>query len=216
MRADPTIIRGGERMFAHRSSEYKGHSIRVWAILALMALAVLGLTACGDEEEGTAGSTDAAAESDTSTTDSTDPTDSTSEDAPADTDDANPEDLRVIEDWSETLSTGDVAGAANYFATPSTAENGPILIEIEDREDAIAFNETLPCGASVISATSTGEFTTATFELSERPGTGGGCGPGVGGTASTSFVIEDGKIVEWRRIGDFAPSDGGDDGGSTV
>lgn len=200
-------------MFAHRSGDYKGHSIRVWAIAALMALATLGLTACGDDGEGSAGSTDAAAEIDTSTTESTD---STSEDAPADTDDADPEDLQVIEEWSETLSMGDVAGAAEYFATPSLAENGPILIEIEDRDDAIAFNETLPCGASVISATSTGEFTTATFELSERPGTGGGCGPGVGGTASTSFVIEDGEIVEWRRIDDSAPADGGDAGGSTV
>ena len=116
----------------------------------------------------------------------------------------------MIEDWSATLSEGDVEGAADYFAIPSTAENGPLLIKIESRADAIAFNESLPCGAEVISAQTEGEFTTATFRLSERPG--GGCGTGVGGTASTSFVIEDGKIVEWRRI-DGQPPSGGDGGG---
>ena len=45
-----------------------------------------------------------------------------------------------------------------------------------------------------------GEFTTATFRLTERPGPGT-CGPGTGESAKTSFVIRDGKIVEWRRVG---------------
>jgi hypothetical protein len=121
-------------------------------------------------------------------------------------------DVEVIEDWSSTLSEGDVEGAADYFAIPSIAQNG-LLIEIESREDAIEFNESLPCGAEVISARSQGEFTTATFRLSERPG--GGCGPGAGGTASTSFVIEDGEIVEWRRVDDAAPGGGGDGGDLT-
>ena len=90
--------------------------------------------------------------------------------------------------------------AAAYFATPSTAENGPLRTDIESLKDSIRFNSTLPCGATVVSARTQGELTTATFELSERPG--GDCGDGVGGTASTSFDIEDGKIVEWRRIDD--------------
>ena len=45
-----------------------------------------------------------------------------------------------------------------------------------------------------------GQFTTATFRLTERPGPGI-CGPGTGEAAKTSFVIRDGKIVEWRRVG---------------
>ena len=119
----------------------------------------------------------------------------------------------MIEDWSTTLSEGDVEGAADFFALPSIAQNGTLLLSIESREDAIEFNESLPCGAEVISARSQGEFTTATFRLSERPG--GGCGPGTGGTASTSFVIEDGKIVEWRRVDGGAPAGGGDAGDLT-
>ena len=112
--------------------------------------------------------------------------------------DADPDDVEVIDAWSSTLAGGDVEGAADYFAIPSTAENGPALIPIESRADAIAFNRALPCGAELISARTTGDFTTATFELSDRPG--GDCGTGAGQTASTSFEIEDGKIVEWRRV----------------
>ncbi len=170
----------------------------VWTIILIALIATIGFAGCGDDE-GDATSSSAAATSSSTT---------------ADTDAADPEDLAVIEDWSRTLSEGDVEGAASYFATPSTAENGPVRIEIETLEDAVAFNRTLPCGAEVISAQTVGEFTSATFRLSERPG--GGCGSGVGGTASTSFVIEGDEIVEWRRIGDSGPVSGGDGGSAPV
>ena len=52
----------------------------------------------------------------------------------------------------------------------------------------------------LIGAETQGEFTTATFRLTERPGPGV-CGDGVGETAQTAFVIEEDKIVEWRRVG---------------
>lgn len=195
-------------MFAYRTKHYKGHSMRVWTIALIAALALLGVAGCGEDEEPTI-------IADTSTTDSTDSSTTTpdDEDEPArkaDTADADPDDLRVIEDWSRTLSEGDVEGAAGYFATPSTVENG-FPIEIRNLEDAVAFNEMLPCGAEVISAKTVGAFTTATFSLSERPG--GDCGLGVGGTASTSFVIEDGEIVEWRRLSDPGDTGGGGRGG---
>ncbi len=119
-------------------------------------------------------------------------------------------DVAVIEGWTKALASGDERAAAGYFAIPSTAENGTLLTKIESRADAIAFNRSLPCGAEVVSARTTGELTTATFLLTDRPG--GDCGAGAGATASTSFEIRDGKIVEWRRIDD-APSPGGDDGG---
>jgi hypothetical protein len=118
----------------------------------------------------------------------------------ADVDSANPDDVEVIGAWIAALTSGDTDAAADYFALPSVAQNGPIQVRIRDHEDAVAFNESLPCGAEVIAAETSGEKTIATFELSERPG--GGCGPGSGGTARTSFVIKDGKIVEWWRLGD--------------
>ena len=114
--------------------------------------------------------------------------------------DANAADVQVINGWVSALRHGDVQAAAGYFAIPSVAENGPILVRIRSMEDAVRFNESLPCGARLVRADSAGEFTTATFRLTERPGAGS-CGPGTGTLAKTSFVIRDGKIAQWRRVG---------------
>ena len=113
---------------------------------------------------------------------------------------ADPEAVQVIDDWSRTLSEGDVEGAADYFAVPSIAQNGTPPLDLDSRDDVIAFNEALPCGAELVEATEEDDFIVATFELTDRPG--GGCGPGAGGEAKTAFVIEDGKIAEWRRAAD--------------
>ncbi len=113
---------------------------------------------------------------------------------------ADPDDVAVIGAWVDALRSGDVEAAAGYFAIPSVAENGPLLAKIRSRDDAVEFNQSLPCGARLIRAEGTGEITTATFTLTERPGPGR-CGAGTGTTAQTAFVIEDGKIVAWRRVG---------------
>jgi hypothetical protein len=113
---------------------------------------------------------------------------------------ADPAAARVIDDWAKTLSEGDVDAAARYFAIPSVAENGPTLIRIRDLDDARLFNATLPCGAELVRAEPEGDFVIATFRLTERPGPGT-CGEGTGGAAQTAFVIEDGRIAEWRRVG---------------
>jgi hypothetical protein len=112
---------------------------------------------------------------------------------------ADPDAAQVIDDWSRTLTEGDVEGAADYFELPSIAQNGTPAVPLETREDVIAFNESLPCGAELVKAEDDGKFTVATFELTERPGEGE-CGPGVGQEAKTAFVIEDGHIAEWRRV----------------
>ncbi len=114
------------------------------------------------------------------------------------TGDADPADVEVIDEWAKALTEGDLDAAAASFALPSIAENGPTL-RIQSRADARLFNDTLPCGAELIEAQSEGDFTTATFRLTERPGPGE-CGPGAGGEAQTAFVVEDGRIVEWRRV----------------
>jgi hypothetical protein len=108
-------------------------------------------------------------------------------------------DVEVIRGWTDALRAGDIDAAASFFALPSVAENGAVLIQISTEADARDFNNLLPCGAFLIGAQSVGEFTTAEFELTERPGSTG-CGVGVGVGASTAFVITDGKIAEWRRV----------------
>jgi hypothetical protein len=114
---------------------------------------------------------------------------------------ADAEEVEVIKSWADDLRGGDVEAAADRWETPAIAENGTPPLELDSREDVIAFNEALPCGAELTRAETDGDYTVATFELTERPGPGE-CGDGTGESAMTAFVIEDGKIVEWRRADD--------------
>lgn len=113
---------------------------------------------------------------------------------------ADPEAVEVIRGWADELRAGDVEAAADRFEIPSTVQNGTPPLRLTDRDEVVAFNESLPCGAELTEAETSGEYTIATFELTERPGPGE-CGSGVGETAKTAFVIRDGLIVEWRRVG---------------
>jgi hypothetical protein len=118
----------------------------------------------------------------------------------------------VIRAWSDALRRGDVRGAARFFARPSKMINGldsngtAALITIDTQAEAEAANAALPCGARFLSADQRGRYVNALFRLTDRPGEGGGCGPGIGQTARTNFVIANGRIVEWIR----APDDAGD------
>ena len=145
-----------------------------FAYIALLAVAAL-LAGCGSSDSG----------------------DGESASVPGGGDSA---DVEVIANWVDALRAGDVEKAASYFAIPSVAENGPVLLHIRSLRDARRFNQSLPCGARLVRAETAGQFTTATFRLTERPGPGA-CGAGTGGTAKTSFVIRDGKIAQWRRVG---------------
>lgn len=121
------------------------------------------------------------------------------ETAPADVaGDADQADVEVIDQWARALAAGDVDGAAELFAIPSVAQNG-LIYPIEDIDDARRFNASLPCGGELVEAQSRGRFVFATFRLIERPGAGA-CGDGTGETATTAFVIENGRIAEWRRV----------------
>jgi len=120
--------------------------------------------------------------------------------APSIAGNAGAEEKGVIRAWVDALRGGDVRRAASYFALPGVVENGTAPIRIETRREAQLFNRSLPCGARLLRAEAAGRFITATFRLTERPG--GACGAGTGHTARTTFVIRDGKIVEWRRVSD--------------
>jgi hypothetical protein len=109
--------------------------------------------------------------------------------------------VEVIEDWANDLRGGDLEAAADHFKVPSIAQNGTAPIPLETRGQVLAFNASLPCGAELTEAEGHGRFTIATFELTERPGAGE-CGSGVGGTAKTAFVIEEGLITRWIRVVD--------------
>jgi hypothetical protein len=116
---------------------------------------------------------------------------------------ADAEQVAVIEDWADDLRSGDVEAAADHFKLPSVAQNGTPPLALRTRGQVREFNASLPCGAELTRAEPHAGFIIATFELTERPGPGE-CGTGVGVTAQTAFLIEDGLIVEWRRAADEA------------
>lgn len=119
---------------------------------------------------------------------------------------------RVIAGWSDALRRGDVDGAARYFAIPSqminaNASGRPVIISIQSRHDAVLANESLPCGAKLVSVQRRGQVIDALFLLTGRPGPGGStCAGGAGTHARTLFVIRAGRIVHWIR----APDEPGD------
>lgn len=111
---------------------------------------------------------------------------------------ADPEKVEVIVGWAEAESSGDNEAAAEYFAIPSLAQNG-VTVRIESVSDAERFSASLPCGAILEEATEEDEYVIATFRLGEKANSNA-CGDGAGQTARTAFLIEEGKIVEWRRV----------------
>ncbi len=112
--------------------------------------------------------------------------------------------VQVIRSWADELRAGDVSAAADRFAIPSVVQNGTAPLRLTERREVEAFNQSLPCGAELTEAISSGKYTIATFKLTERPGPGR-CGNGVGEFAKTAFVIHDGRITEWRRVVDQGP-----------
>lgn len=117
---------------------------------------------------------------------------------------ADPAAVRVIKGWVDELRAGDVIAASHRFALPSVVQNGTPPIQLTNLRQVEAFNSSLPCGARLTAATTSGKYTIATFVLTERPGVGE-CGNGVGDSAKTAFVIHDGLITEWRRVVDTSP-----------
>jgi hypothetical protein len=125
-------------------------------------------------------------------------------------------DVAVIRGWANALRSGNVGAAARYFALPSEMINeagsgSALVLKIRTAAEAIAAQETLPCGARLISTDLRGRYVNALFALTGRAGPGGSnCGSGAGTTARTNFVIAGGRIVEWIR----APTEPDNRGGS--
>ena len=113
--------------------------------------------------------------------------------------------VQVIKSWADELRAGDISAASDEFAIPSFIQNGSPLLQLTNRQQVETFNQSLPCGARLTAASTSGRYTIATFVLTERPGPGR-CGNGVGEAAKTAFVIQDGHIREWRRVVDTEPT----------
>ena len=110
---------------------------------------------------------------------------------------------KVIRAWSRTLRSGDVEGAARYFALPSKFQNGTPVLTIDVPPERIAINEALPCGAVPVKLGGAGLFTIVTFRLVARRG--GVCGGAIGATARSAIRVARHQIREWYRLPDQPP-----------
>jgi hypothetical protein len=112
-------------------------------------------------------------------------------------------DLAVVRRWADAVRAGDVATADAQFHVPAVIANGGPPIRVREREGIRVFDETLPCGAKVVSAKGApGGFFVVTFLLTDRAGSHN-CGTGVGQLARTAIRVRDGHITDWVRVQDL-------------
>jgi hypothetical protein len=103
----------------------------------------------------------------------------------------------VVTSWAKALNAGDDEAAAGLFADGAIVLQAGEQHVLADREDAVSFNASLPCGARVVKQSGKGTEVTATFTLTRRPGH---MCDDTGGTAMSVFNVEDGKIVLMRQL----------------
>jgi hypothetical protein len=109
-----------------------------------------------------------------------------------------PSAARVIREWADRERRSDVAGAAAMFALPAIIQVDPAqpAVTVTRRSELVAFNASLPCGATILRTERRGAYVETLFRLVSRPGVS--CdGPGAG--ARAAFRIRGGRITEWRR-----------------
>jgi hypothetical protein len=113
--------------------------------------------------------------------------------------------VEVIQEWATALQSGHIEAAARYFALPSIFANGDGVgglidaVRVKTLHEAEIVNESLSCGAALVSTKPNGKYILATFTLTNRKGPGADCGSGTGASAATDFVVKDGRIVDWIR-----------------
>jgi limonene-1,2-epoxide hydrolase len=112
----------------------------------------------------------------------------------------------VVRAWSAALNAGDDEAAADLFAANATVSQPGYIAQLPTREDAVAFNRSLPCSGQIVELTTIGDQVTATFLLGDRPASP--C-DGPGELVTAVFVVEDGKIVVWQQIPTPADEPGG-------
>ncbi len=154
------------------------------------------LTACGGSTAGRSTRTQAQAGSPPATVA---PPKDYSHYYPPGTHKASPEAIRVITAWSDQLRAGHVKRAASYFDLPVVVQNASPPIRLTRSSQVFDFNDTLPCGAHIVRTLAGGNYTVATFVLTERPNAHSRCGA-PGQLAATAFLLRKGKISEWRRV----------------
>ena len=102
----------------------------------------------------------------------------------------------VVRAWSQELNTGDNDDAAKLFARGAEIVQAGTTLRLDTQAQAVAWNAALPCSGRIVSITTSGDTTRATFVLGDRPEHK--CdGPGQKATAIVR--VRKGKIVLWHQ-----------------
>jgi hypothetical protein len=108
---------------------------------------------------------------------------------------------RVIRGWLLALDRGDYDEAAYYFAPGAIIDQGEPF-RLPDESAAEIFSAGLPCRADLVELEDEGKTVLASFDL--RRGPGGPCS----GIVRVRYTIREGKIAEWRQLGQQDPPPG--------
>ena len=103
----------------------------------------------------------------------------------------------VVRAWSNRLNEDDNEGAAKLFAAGAAVVQPGRAIRLTTEEQALAFNEALPCSGEIVDLESEGDTVTATFVLGDR---GESHCDGPGAEVKTVFRVVKGKIVLWHQL----------------
>ena len=108
--------------------------------------------------------------------------------------DSRSDEEQAVRDWLAALNSERYERAASFFADGAIVEQSREF-RLENSDDSIAFNRSLPCKGEVADVDDEGETLVVAFRL--RGPRAGGC---VGGSARVRFRFRDGKFSEWRQI----------------
>jgi hypothetical protein len=109
----------------------------------------------------------------------------------------------VVRAWSQELNTGDNDDAAKLFAPGAEIVQAGTTLRLNTEAQAVAWNAALPCSGRIVSITTSGDITRATFILGDRPKHK--C-DGPGQKATAIFRVRKGKIVLWHQTSTAPPA----------
>jgi hypothetical protein len=103
---------------------------------------------------------------------------------------------QVARAWSNALDRGDDEAAASLFADGARIVQSGEL-RLRSHEDAVRWNESLPCGGTIVSISARGATDVlVVFRLGDRPRHR--C-DAPGSDAAALFRVRDGEIVLWHQ-----------------
>jgi hypothetical protein len=102
----------------------------------------------------------------------------------------------AIRNWITVLNAGNPDQAADFFAPGAIVVQGRTA-RLSTHADAVAFNRSLPCKATVTDIEDEGATVIAAFKLRPGPGSPASCG---GNGVRVRFKFRGGKFSEWRQI----------------